>query len=258
MWGSALPVSPLGLCSVASRPARGLWAQPCRLQEGVRRAESLAQLPLAPSRSFHKTCSLGAKERVGEGKREDPRRADWAVRGRRREPRSLGPAGSACGGGGEREGGRSAGAPALRLPAWPPAPRCRLLARPAEEALSLPCLPPAVAQRVLSLHGVPRAAAAPRPGAGPGPCRHLGGPRQVALPAGAAAQPAPGPAPRVSRLPARVAEGQAGGARDKAQTKSRQLWGARSEGQAPQEAEGGRWGTTEGKPEADALPRWES
>lgn len=52
--------------------------------------------------------------------------------------------------------------------------------------------------RVFSLHGAPRAAAGPRPGAGPGPCGDPSESRQVTLPAGAAAQPAPGSPARVS------------------------------------------------------------
>lgn len=55
-----------------------------------------------------------------------------------------------------------------------------------------------VGPRVLQLHGAPRAAADPRSGTGAGPRRDPCGPCQVALPAGAAAQPAPGPPTRVS------------------------------------------------------------
>lgn len=101
----------------------------------------------------------------------------------------------------------------------PPARRLLNLAR-AAEALSLPWSCPlarvslARSVRVVLLHGALRAAAGPRAGSGPGPRRDPGGSRQVALPAGAAAQPAPGPPARVSRA-ARpgAAEGQVVGAR---------------------------------------------
>lgn len=102
-----------------------------------------------------------------------------------------------CGGAaqrGRRVGGGGAGFPAPRGRSLPLA---AYLTWPTAATLSLPEV------RVLSLHGAPRTAAAPHPGAGPGPRRHPGGPRQVALPAGAAAQPAPGPPTRVSRPPRR-------------------------------------------------------
>lgn len=231
-WESVVGMGPLGavVCSLGTSEA-SLGSGPCRLREGVVGWAS-AQLPLTPSLAFP---SFGAREWVGAGRKEDGREEDWAGSGD--TERSLAAWGRRAGGGEGVAARRRGSRP-------PPAPPGGLLARPAAEALSLPlpfaCRCPAV----LGLHGAPRAVAAPRPGAGPGPCRHFGGPRQVALPAGAAAQPAPGPAARVSRPPAWVAEGQAGGARDKAQTKSRQLRGARSEGLAsPPRGTGRRWGT---------------
>lgn len=189
---------------------------PCGLREGIVGRGS-AQLPRTPSLSFPRTCSFGARERVGEGRKEDGREEDRADSGD--SERSL-PAWGGRAGGGEGVAARRRGSRP------PPAPPGGLLARPAAEALPLPLPSARSCPGVLGLHGAPRAVAAPRPGAGPGPCRHFGGPRQVALPAGAAAQPAPGPTARVSRLPIWVAEGQAGDARDKAQEKSRQLQGA--------------------------------
>lgn len=114
---------------------------------------------------------------------------------------------SCTAGAGRRRGRRGTGAPALRPPGLP-APRRPLISPAAVEAAHCPA--PAPSCCVLPLHGAPRAAAAPRPGAGPGSRRHPGGPRQVTLPAGAAAQPAPGPAARVSRPPAGAVEGRAG------------------------------------------------
>lgn len=74
-------------------------------------------------------------------------------------------------------------------------------------ALTSPA-PPApafiVGPRVLQLHGAPRAAAAPRSGSVSGLHRDPGGPGQVTLSAGAAAQPAPGPPARVSSSPSVV------------------------------------------------------
>lgn len=75
-------------------------------------------------------------------------------------------------------------------------PKARCLA-----ALTSPA-PPApafvVGPRVFLLHGAPRAAADPGSGSGSGPHRDPGGPRQVALPDGATAQPTPGSPTRVS------------------------------------------------------------
>lgn len=79
---------------------------------------------------------------------------------------------------------------ALPLPRLLP-PSLRLL-NPAccPAALTSPA-PPApafiVGPRVLQLHGTPRAAADPRSGTVSGPCRDPGRPRQVTLPASAAA-----------------------------------------------------------------------
>lgn len=84
-------------------------------------------------------------------------------------------------------------------PARPPAPRRPLISRTPTGGGARTARP--ASTPVLSLHGAPPAAAAPRPGAGPGSPGRAGGPRQVALPAGAAAQPAPRPAARVSRRP---------------------------------------------------------
>lgn len=121
---------------------------------------------------------------------EDP----WPRGGRGGERGSQRVGAAQPGAAGRRRGRRAPGFPAPRGRSRPPA---AYLTWPAAAALSLPDV------RVLSLHGAPGAAAAPRPGAGPGPRRHPGGPRQVALPAGAAAQPAPGPPARVSRPPRR-------------------------------------------------------
>lgn len=119
------------------------------------------------------------------------------------------------------------GPPSLHGPAqlprpWRPLPPVRSLlnlARAAEE-LSLPWSrllarrSLARSVRVVPLHGPLRAAAGPRPGSGPGPRRDPGGSRQVALPAGAAAQQAPGPPARVSRAAwPGATEGQVVGAR---------------------------------------------
>lgn len=96
----------------------------------------MAQLPLAPSLSFRRTCGLGAKEQDGSGRKEDRRQEDWAGRREDSEGSRAARGRRAVGGGGG--GGEAPGLPPSACPPGLPAPRCRLLARPAEEVLSLP------------------------------------------------------------------------------------------------------------------------
>lgn len=145
-------------------------------------------------------------------------------------------------------GGPEAGAAGARLPRpsrpLPPARRLLNLARAA--ALSFPEV------RVLPLHGSPREAATPRSGAGPGPRRHPGGTRKVALPAGATAQPAPGSPARVSRSPRWGWPRDGPGARG---TKSRREADGtgRREGPGALGVDGGRWGDLQGMSAGEAL-----
>lgn len=215
----------------------------------MRRAwHSCPWLPVSPSTRPVALCQ-GAG-RGGEGRGPEA----GGLGGARTVKGATARAGGAWGGGrGSGKGGEAPGLPPspARLASRP---SCRLLARPAEEALSLP-LPSARCRSARPL--APWRSSC---GCCPSPWRW-----PWALPPPWRAPPnrltswccstAGSGAGTTGKPAARQGGGGTGWGRQGQSSKEQQAAGGRcSEGQALHEVEGGRWGMTEGRPEADASP----